>query len=81
MGNKPLYGTILAFVAFLAFVNSSKAAEVEVTNYKFDYKCLLCRWTSELIITYHRERAAPQDLFNVLSTLCSFLGDQDKVNI
>ena len=55
-------------------------ANVPKENYvKFDYKCLLCKWTAKLIIAYHDEGAKPTQLFQILSKLCSFLAHQDKV--
>ena len=63
--------------------NASASSVIEPSNlqnrFKFDPKCLLCKWTAKLIIAYHDEGQRPMSLFHVLSTLCSFLGHQDKV--
>ena len=47
----------------------------------FDYKCYACKWTAQLIIDYHDHGAQPKILFKLLSTLCSFLGGQDRVSL
>ena len=70
----------LLHIAFLTFLPLS-LANVPRENYiKFDYKCLLCKWTAKLIIAYHDEGAKPTQLFQILSKLCSFLAHQDKVS-
>ena len=70
---------ILCFILFF-YLNISKADE-GYNNVEFDYKCLLCKWTAQLIITYHAKGDSPHRLFSLLTTLCSYLGDIDKVNI
>ena len=70
----------LLHIAFLATFLPMSLANVPKENYvKFDYKCLLCKWTAKLIIAYHDEGAKPTQLFQILSKLCSFLAHQDKV--
>ena len=64
----------LILLLFNTKVDSNEALE-------FDYKCLLCKWTSQLIITYHAEGAEPHRLFNLLVTLCSYLGEINSVSV
>ena len=65
----------LILLLFDTKVESNEALEA------FDYKCLLCKWTSQLIITYHAEGAEPHRLFNLIVTLCSYLGEINSVSV
>ena len=67
---------ILFLASFLFLCNLSSTQE---PVQGFDYKCVLCKFTAQLIIDYHNEGASPKSLFKVLSILCSYLGGQDKV--
>lgn len=79
---KAISGRLLTFiVAFMVVTQALEVSETEEQSLEgFDYKCLLCKWSAQMIIAYHSQRNAnPEALFHVLSTLCSYLGNEDKV--
>ena len=59
---------------------SNSFAEVSDNSLNFDYQCLMCKWSAQLIITYHNEGASPNRLFNLLSVFCKYLGKLDSVS-
>ena len=65
--------SLILTLLFIAVVNSD-SSQVQ----SFDYKCLLCKWTGQLILDYHSTGQKPNSFFNVLSVLCSYLGHQDR---
>ena len=69
---------LLIFLTCLLPLSLALKSKEEHYVGKFDYKCLLCKWTAKLIIAYHDEGAKPTQLFKILSKLCAFLGHQDK---
>ena len=76
-------GFILSIVVVLLLTsNNSLGNQIEnggnIVN--FDYKCVLCKWTAQLIITYHGEGFKPERLFHLISKLCTFFGDIDSVS-
>ena len=69
-------------VVILLTSNNSLANEIENRGniVDFDYKCVLCKWTAQLIITYHGEGFKPERLFGLISKLCTFFGHIDSVS-
>merc|ERR1719495_2052245 len=53
-----------------------------VESYKeqaiFDYKCFLCKYSGDLIIDYHDKGARPTSLFNIITTICTYLKIEDR---
>lgn len=80
---KAMSRKLLAFIVALVVVSKASElseAEEESSLVGFDYKCLLCKWSAQMIITYHAHKNAnPEALFHYLSILCSYLGNEDKV--
>ena len=76
-------GFILCIVLLLHTSNTNSLAnEIEHRGFivDFDYKCMLCKWTAQLLIKYHGEGFKPERLFFLISKLCTFFGHMDSVS-
>ena len=76
-------GFILCIVLLLHTSNTNSLAnEIENRGFivDFDYKCMLCKWTAQLLIKYHGEGFKPERLFFLISKLCTFFGHMDSVS-
>ena len=69
---------ILLSVSILVFFSiPTKTYEEQAL---FDYKCFLCKYSGDLIIDYHDKGARPTSLFNIITTLCTYLKIEDRVS-
>ena len=68
-----------SFIILFTFGNLVTSYQHYEDQSLFDYKCFLCKYTGDLIIDYHDRGAKPSSLFNIITTLCTYLGGEDKV--
>ena len=71
--------TCISFIILFTFGNLVTSYQHYEDQSLFDYKCFLCKYTGDLIIDYHDRGAKPNSLFNIITTLCTYLGGEDKV--
>ena len=71
--------TCSSFIILFTFGNLVTSYQHYEDQSLFDYKCFLCKYTGDLIIDYHDRGAKPNTLFNIITTLCTYLGREDKV--
>ena len=71
--------TCSSFIILFTFGNLVTSYQHYEDQSLFDYKCFLCKYTGDLIIDYHDRGAKPNSLFNIITTLCTYLGGEDKV--